>query len=251
MAAARALFLHHGKFCMRYGGQVQPRQPWHSQNGAPGAALAISQRVARPWERKMCTTGGFYTGECSKCARAPSARAPSARAPRNSRAALLYFNKRTPGACSSALKNSVQQTAPEACRDCYSSCPRIQPQGWVLGVGATPYWASLEGPPEGKRAAANWRERENVGGPRPIALPAIPAAGAETPWEGLTTLESGLSHAVARPGRGTACMSMPLAMPVMRVYCSVRNTPSGPPICRARATPVSVTRLLHTLARTG
>ena len=72
MAAARALFLRHGKFCMRYGGQVQPRQPWHSQNGAPGAALAISQRVAGPWERKMCTTGGFYTGECSKCARVPA-----------------------------------------------------------------------------------------------------------------------------------------------------------------------------------
>jgi len=61
--------------------------------------------------------------------------------------------------------------------------------------------------------------------PAPLAAPA-PARGSNRCAQAAAT----------PPSRGTACMSMPLAMPVISVYCSVRATPSGPPICRAAAT---------------
>ena len=96
---------------------------------------------------------------------------PARARPKTNESGAIICQHETPGACSSALQNSVRQTAPETCRTFYSSCPRVQPQGWALGLapGLTgqAYWASPEGPPEGKRAAANWRELRMWAYPNP------------------------------------------------------------------------------------
>lgn len=118
---------------MRYGGQVQPRQPWHSQNGAPGGACNQSA-VAGPWNAK-CAPLAASTQATARNARARTQRA---RAPEQTRGATICQQEDT-WSMQQRTQNSVQQTGTRSVQNRYSSCPRIQPQGWALGVGAKPY----------------------------------------------------------------------------------------------------------------